>query len=106
MSNSKPSTKTSTTRQLRIRELSQEITNLTKELDDLLIQELTDTTEADLNIGDIVLITNNHRGLQGTRGKIVKLSRKQATVKLQNGTVIQRAKRNLIKSQDDSPPPL
>jgi hypothetical protein len=59
MSNSKPSPKTSTARQLRIRELSQEITSLTKELDGLLIQELSDTAEADLNIGDIVSITNN-----------------------------------------------
>lgn len=97
MSSSSPSPKTNTSRQSRIIELSQEITSLTKELDALLLQELTDTTEADLKIGDTVLITNSYRGLQGAKGNIVKLSRKQATIKLQDGTIIQRAKRNLNK---------
>jgi hypothetical protein len=93
MDNRKPSS-TNTTRQLCIKELSQEIASLTKELDDLLIQELAETTKSGFKIGDTMLITNNHHGLQGSEGTIVKLSRNQATVKLQDGTIIQRVQSN------------
>jgi hypothetical protein len=62
MNNRKPS-HNNTARKIRIKELSQEIASLTEELDDLLIEELTNTAKAKFKIGDTVLITNNHCGL-------------------------------------------
>jgi transcription antitermination factor NusG len=83
--------------QKRIKQISQEIAALSKELEDLLIQEATEETE-DLKVGTTVRIINNHGGLQGKEGTVIKVSNKQATVQIHNGPIVQRAKRNLSRA--------
>jgi hypothetical protein len=90
-------------RKLRIKHLSQEITRLTQELDSLLIEELSAQPSAEPNTGDIVTITNNHRGLKGKKGTVIKVSSKQVTIRLQDGRIVQRSKTNVCKQQDDRP---
>lgn len=90
-------------RRARIKYLSQEIATLTKELDSLLIEELDGETESAIKIADKVVITNNYQGLQGRQGRVTKVTNKQATITLDDGTVIQRSKKNIkrIQKKDD-----
>ena len=48
-------------------------------------------------IGDRVIVTNRYRGLQGTVGKIIKLSNAQATIETDNGETFRKYKQNLRK---------
>ena len=48
-------------------------------------------------IGDRVIVTNRYRGLQGTVGKIIKLSNAQATIEADNGETFRKYKQNLRK---------
>ena len=47
------------------------------------------------DIGDRVIVTNRYRGLQGTVGKIIKLSNAQATIETDNGETFRKYKQNL-----------
>jgi TolA-binding protein len=46
-------------------------------------------------IGDRVIVTNRYCGLQGTTGKIIKLSSAQATIEADNGDTFRKYKQNL-----------
>jgi hypothetical protein len=48
-----------------------------------------------LKIGDRVIVTNRYRGLQGTTGKVIKLSSAQATIEADNGETFRKYKQNL-----------
>ena len=48
-------------------------------------------------IGDRVIVTNRYRGLQGTVGKIIKLSNAQATIEADNRETFRKYKQNLRK---------
>jgi hypothetical protein len=96
MSN-RPTGRKNSARQARIKYLTQQIASLTKELDNLVIEELDQGTTTELQLGDTVIITNNHRGLQGKQAVIVKISNKQVTLRLQGGEIVQRSKNNVRK---------
>jgi preprotein translocase subunit YajC len=90
-------------RQRRIKEISREIAALSKELEGLLLQqdtqEVPQATIQELAIGDRIEITNNHRGLKGTKGVIVKVTDAQYQIKLDhNGSYIYRTKTNVRRT--------
>jgi hypothetical protein len=96
MSSKNPLAQKSNSRRARIKYLSHQIASLTKELDRLLIDEL-DNRDQNIKIADEVEITNNHRGLQGRQGRVIKITDKQVTLTLRDGTTVQRSKKNIKK---------
>lgn len=86
----------------RIKQITQEIACLSRELERLLIQEENSSTQ-DIIIGDQVVITNSYKGLRHARGTVVKVTEKQASIKLESGCIVQRAKRNLTRLENGSP---
>lgn len=96
MSSKNPLAPKPNSRRDRIKYLSHQIASLTKELDNLLIEELNNKDQ-DIKIADKVEIINNHRGLQGKQGKLIRITNKQVTLALSNGTIVQRSKKNIKK---------
>ena len=89
-------------RQNRIKEISKEISALTQELERLLVQEESESesetaTTAKIQVGDRVIITNNHLGLCGSEGTVVRVTHKQYQGKLDSGSFINRRKENVMK---------
>jgi preprotein translocase subunit YajC len=78
----------------RLKEIPKEIQALTKELEALLISGVFSPA---IKIGDRVIITNNHRGLQGSKGAVVSITKARIQVKLDSGRYIYRAKNNVRK---------
>jgi transcription elongation GreA/GreB family factor len=90
-------------RHLRIREISRKITELTDELNALLLIDSTNNRSnpgQDIRIGDTVVITNHYKGLQGASGTVISISPKQVTVQLRDRRIIRRNKSNVTKIQD------
>ena len=81
-------------RKKRLKEIPNEIVALIKELEALLITGVFSTVP---EIGDRVIITNNHRGLQGSKGEVVSVTKARLQVKLDNGRYVYRAKTNVQK---------
>jgi hypothetical protein len=53
-------------RKLRIAEITQKISELTRELEEILqFDSSDDNTEPDIQIGDTVIINNSYKGLRG-----------------------------------------
>ena len=108
----------STNRTQRITEIAQEIEALTSELNLLILEgeeedkkeqenqerkprankkEHTETAN-ELQEGDIVIITNNYKGLKGRRGKIVSISKAQVAVLLEDtNRIVQKRKYNVTR---------
>ena len=108
----------STNRTQRITEIAQEIEALTSELNLLRLEgeeedkkeqenqerkprankkEHTETAN-ELQEGDIVIITNNYKGLKGRRGKIVSISKAQVAVLLEDtNRIVQKRKYNVTR---------
>ena len=89
-------------RQRRIKEISREIAALSRELEGLILQQDKEAAPQpsiqELTIGDRIEITNNHRGLKGTKGTIVKVTDAQFQIKLDsNGSLVYRTKTNVRK---------
>jgi hypothetical protein len=97
MNNRKTKVLKDSPRRARIKHLSQQIAALTKELDALLLEKLDNDTESTVKVADKVVITNNYRGLQGRQGIVTKVTNKQATITLDDGTTVQRSKNNIKK---------
>ena len=108
----------STNRTQRITEIAQEIEALTSELNLLRLEgeeedkkgqekqerkpraTKKEHTEAanELQEGDIVIITNNYKGLKGRRGKIVSISKAQVAVLLEDtNRIVQKRKYNVTR---------
>jgi hypothetical protein len=87
----------------RIKQITQEIASLTRELEELIIEEQDTSSEEDLKINDLVIITNNYKGLRDTKGTVIRVTKKQATIRTESGCIVQRAKKNLKRLQDGSP---
>jgi hypothetical protein len=89
----------------RIKEIAQEIEELSEELNTLLKIEENSKTRSqntnddhDLVLGNVVEITNTYKNLQGSRGTIVKLTKHQVTIRLENSNeTIKRKKTNVKK---------
>lgn len=86
----------------RIKQITKEIPDLTKELEELLIQDET-SSSIEIYAGDRVVITNNHKGLRDARGTVTNVTKKQACIKLESGCIVQRAKKNLRQLKNGSP---
>ena len=108
----------STNRTQRITEIAQEIEALTSELNLLILEgeeeekkeqenqerkprankkEHTETAN-ELQEGDIVIITNNYKGLKGRRGKIVSIFKAQVAVLLEDtNRIVQKRKYNVTR---------
>jgi hypothetical protein len=65
----------------------------------LLQDEATEESQSqDITVGDKVTILNNYKGLQGAKGTvIVRVTKKQASIRLTNGLIVQGARNNLVK---------
>ena len=93
-------------RNKRIKEIAKEIEELSEELNALLIVEESDNsrtqqqtnTTNDIVLGNFVEITNNYKNLQGSRGTIIKVTKHQVTIRLENSNnIIKRKKTNVRK---------
>ena len=85
-------------RRIEIERLSQQIEELSTRLNQLILDEHREDTEPDLAVGDRIEITNNHRGLRGTRGTIVSVTRQQVRIQVdgrENGRPVTRKKSNV-----------
>jgi preprotein translocase subunit YajC len=80
----------------RLKEIPKEILALTTELEALLISGVFSPI---IEVGDRVTITNSHRGLQGSKGQVVSITKARVQVKLDSGRYIYRAKNNVQKSE-------
>jgi preprotein translocase subunit YajC len=87
-------------RRNRLKQIPKEIEALTKELESLLLQEVSTNTNSSLKIGDRVVLTNNHRGLNGSTGTISAVTKARFKITLDDGKTIYRAKDN-VKLEDD-----
>jgi glycine/serine hydroxymethyltransferase len=81
-------------RRKRLKVITKEILALTKELESLVISGVFSPV---IEIGDKVVITNNHRGLQGSKGTVISKTKARLQVKLDSGLHIYRAKTNVRK---------
>jgi uncharacterized sporulation protein YeaH/YhbH (DUF444 family) len=79
------------TRKARIQEISQEIENLSAELNQLIIQDNqeedieirnTDIDQPQFQEGNRIEITNSYKGQQGLRGTITKVTAKQVSIRI------------------------
>ena len=61
------------------------------------LQKRIEGEQTSLQIGDLVQITNNYKGLQGTIGNVIKAHCSFATIETDNGYQIVRALKNLSK---------
>jgi hypothetical protein len=97
-----------TRRNKRIKEIAKEIEQLSEELNALLMSEEASNTineresfinnDNNIELGNVVEITNNYKNLQGTRGTVIKVTKHQVTIKLEdNNEVIKRKKSNVRK---------
>lgn len=83
----------------RLIEITREIEELTLEMNALLKNDGCKRNKTQHSVrpvvGDRVVITNNHKSLQGSKGYIIRSTAKQYTINLDNGNVINRAKTNV-----------
>jgi hypothetical protein len=97
-----------TRRNKRIKEIAKEIEQLSEELNALLISEEenknTDDNESfnnersNLEVGNVVEITNNYKNLQGSRGTVIKITKQQVTIRLESiNQLVNRKKSNVRK---------
>lgn len=86
-------------RKLRIAEITQKISELTRELEEILqLDSSDDNTEPDIQIGDTVIINNSYKGLRGATGTVVTIFKKQVEIKLKdNSKIVRRNKSNISK---------
>jgi hypothetical protein len=97
--------------QSRISELAKQIDELSTELAALLIIEQADQgrdiadIRREIQIGDIVEITNAYRDQQGKQGTVVKITSKQVSIQLlESGRIVKKKKSNvkIIPSSDEN----
>ncbi len=83
--------KDSQTRRQKIQRLSQEVADLSLQLNQLIIQESQEqedsnqaskALEIEFLIGDQVEITNNYRGLRGTQGTVTHVNSHQVSLRI------------------------
>lgn len=87
-------------RRRRIQEIPIHIKALAEELERLILQGVLDEREDNsvIIIGDKIIIKNNHLGLQGSSGTVVAETRTKYRIRLENGSHIYRAKKNVEKT--------
>jgi hypothetical protein len=93
-------------RSKRIKEIAKEIEQLSEELNALLLVEDNTKTRSqqqihtadDIVLGNVVEVTNTYKNLQGSRGTVIKVTKHQVTIRLENNVdVIKRKKSNVRK---------
>jgi transcription antitermination factor NusG len=92
-------------RKQRIQRISQEIENLSAQLNQLIIQDQLaereeqqdlPTREQEFHIGDRVEITNNYKGLRGAQGVITHITAQQVSLRVDgHRRVINKKKTNV-----------
>jgi RNase P/RNase MRP subunit p29 len=92
---SRPEDLRNTKKLKRLQEISKELTTLIKEIESLILDEVIDCSI--IQIGDRIVIENNHRGLQGCQGTVVGATKARFRVKLDDGKYIYRSKTNVKK---------
>ena len=93
---------TTNTRTKRIKEIAQQIEELSEELNALILldEQLKPKTSInhDIELGNVVEITNKYKNLQGSRGIVIKITNHQVTIRLENSNeTIKRKKTNVKK---------
>ena len=93
----------------KIKDLTTKLELITQELHNLQIQVQRDQEETrvlrrersqlqrrrSMQIGDLVEITNNYQNLQGTRGRVIRLSTSFVTIRTPEGREITRGSQNV-----------
>jgi ribosomal protein L21E len=89
-----------TTRRARIVSITQQLADLTRELETLLLTESSDEEPqavTEFEIGDTVVINNSYKGLQGATGKVITVTKNQVEIKLSSNQIVRRNKTNVTK---------
>lgn len=93
---------TTNTRTKRIKEIAQQIEELSEELNALILLDEQSKPKTSINhdieLGNVVEITNKYKNLQGSRGTVIKITNHQVTIRLENSNeTIKRKKTNVKK---------
>ena len=100
----------------QIKDLTNKLEQITQELHNLQIQVQREQEETrilrrerhqrqerrSMQIGDLVEITNNYQNLQGTQGRVIRLSTSFVTLRTPEGREITRGSQN-VKIIDEEP---
>jgi hypothetical protein len=82
---------------LEIEELSEELNALLKIDENLETRSQLSSTDHDIELGNVVEITNKYKDLQGTRGTVIKVTNQQVTIRLENSNETIRRKKTNVK---------